>query len=86
MGGQPLYSVPFSAELASAPNFHRQPIYAAKCHFAILQAEQSPKLLALSSSLGESVHGTHAGLPPATEHLKVVPAKIKSTSASGFSH
>lgn len=76
-----LYSAPFSPELASAPNFHGQPIYAAKRHFAILQAEQSPKLLAL----GESVLGTCAGFSPAIEHLKVVPAKIKSTSASGVS-
>ncbi|PKU32317.1 hypothetical protein llap_17379 [Limosa lapponica baueri] len=54
-------------------------------HDSANQVEQSPKLLALSSSLGESVLGTHAEFSPAIEHLKVVPAKIKSTSASGAS-
>lgn len=81
-----LYSVPFSPELASAPNFHGQPIYTAKCRFAILQAEQCTKLLVPSSSLGESVLGTCAGFSPAIEHLKIVPAKIRSISASGVSH
>lgn len=81
-----LYSVPFSPELASAPYFQWQLIYSTRCHFAALQAEQSLELLAPSSSLGESVLGTHTGLSTAIEHLKVVPAKNKSTSAPGVSH
>lgn len=70
VSGRAVCPTNLSAEWGAAPQFQGKSAHAARSHCAVLQAEQSSQLPALSRSLGEP------------EHLKVVPAKV----TPGVSH